>query len=523
MLKILVADAINISDLLDINSNDSFHLVEVNSENIQKEIIDADALLVRSRTQVDHRLIFQAQKMRFIGRAGVGIDNIDVVQASKSGIFISNVPGGNSISAAEHTVALMLCLARKIPQAHQSMVASQWNRSMFIGSELHGKVLGLIGFGRIGKLVSNISSALGMKIHIYDPYISSEYIKSLGYIPSSFDHLIKFSDYISLHVPLTEKTSALINKDVIKNMKSTACLVNCARGGLIHHSDLHEALLNRKIQAAALDVFEIEPPRLAHSFLQLNNLVLTPHLGASTKEANSKVASEMATIVKDYFLHNDIRNCVNVISLDSHGLKKIENLIKLSKKLGMFLKQFYPNAIITDVNFTASSKLYKKELDILSLYMLLGIFHDWKDVNLVNISFIAKDNNINVNSTASSDITDLNFLNVSLKSNCGSISVSGIVSEDCLRIVSINQFSINIPINGYLLIVFYHDHPGMIGVLGTILGQYNINIAELHIERKNVGEEAIAVFNVDSSLSDEILQEICKLKKVIQFSFVNIC
>lgn len=526
MFKVLIADAIDLDGLEPLASDHAFQLVFLkDSANIQNEIPDADALLVRSKTKVRADLLDLGKKLKFVGRAGVGVDNIDVAFASKKGIMVVNVPGGNTISASEHTFALILTLARNIPQSDASVRKKLWNREKFIGAELHGKVLGLLGFGRIGKEVAKRAIAFGMKVLAYDPFVSETHMKSFGVHSDSFENILKNSDYLSLHLPLTDQTKKIINEQTLAQMKPDCRLINCARGELIDEPALIRALQSKQIKGAALDVFSLEPPQLPELF-QLENVILTPHLGASTEEAQIKVARELAFSLKDFFEKGIVRNAVNLPAVDSETLEKSAPYLTLAEKLGRFISQIVSGGI-EGIKIEISGDFSSAVRNLLALSAIKGALATAlgaTEINWVNAIPIAKERGIKVEESALSDAEDFTTLiTVKIKTDQQVKSVSGtLLSLRNPRIVRIDDLSVDVIPEGHLLVLTNIDQPGVIGFIGTVLGESQINIAEFQVGRKRAGGEAVSILNVDSPVPKEVLKKISGFRGITNVWVVNL-
>lgn len=510
-IKILVADGIDQESLEQLNSNGLQLVFIKDQQQLLKEITDADALLVRSKTKVNAELISAGKKLRFIGRAGVGVDNIDVVSASKNGIVVTNVPGGNTISAAEHTFALILALARNIPQSHATVRGGGWSREKFTGIELQDKTLGLLGFGRIGKEVAKRAQSFEMKVMAYDPFVSEEHMKSFGIVPASLDAILSAADYISLHMPSNDQTKKMINEQTIAKMKPDCRLVNCARGELIDEEALVKALKAKKIRAAALDVFTQEPPQ-NKELLALDNVILTPHLGASTEEAQVKVAKDLASSLKDFFEKGLIRNAVNLPSVDKETLEKASPYSALSEKMGKFASQIIEGGI-QEVSIEFYGDFSAAMRNLLTLSVIKGTLSTAlgeSAINLVNAVPIAKERGIRIEESAFSNPQDFTTLiTVRIKTDKGTKSASGtILSLGRPRIVRIDDLPVDVAPEGHMLIFTNIDRPGVVGFIGTILGENNINIAGFQVGRKSAGGEAVSILNVDSPIPANLLKKI---------------
>lgn len=526
MIKVLIADGIDAEALGPLNSNGDFKLIFINdAAQLEKELSDADALLVRSKTKVTPEILEKGKKLKFVGRAGVGVDNIDVKAASKKGIVVENVPGGNTISAAEHTMALILALSRNIPQADASMRAGQWKRDKFVGTELQEKTLGLIGFGRIGKEVAKRALSFEMKVLVYDPFVSAEHIKSFGMQPATMDEIFKTADYISLHVPSTEQTKNLINEETLSKMKPEARLINCARGTLVNETSLIQALKSKKIKGAALDVFVKEPPENTELY-GIENLILTPHLGASTEEAQTKVAVELSASLRDFFKKGVVRNAVNLPSLEPEILEKTTPFMNLTEKMGQFIFQIVEGGV-TEVKIEFSGEFSAPMRNILTLSALKGILSgsmENLEVNWVNAIPIAKERGIRIEETATSEVQDFtSLITIRVKTDKQNRSVSGtVLSKGKPRIVQIDDLSVDVIPEGHLLVLTNLDQPGVVGFIGTVLGDNKINIAEFQVGRKTAGGEAVSILNIDSALSADIVKKIRNYSGITNVWVVNL-
>jgi len=496
-------------------------------EELAKIIPDYDGLLIRSEVKVTKEVLESARNLKLVVRAGTGVDNIDIPTATQKGIVAMNVPGGNTISAAEHTIALILALSRNVPQAYLSLKSGQWKREKFVGTELQGKTLGLIGLGRIGKEVAKRAQGFEMKVIAYDPFVTEEYAKTIGVELKSLDEVLAESDYISIHTPKNEQTKNLINKETIAKMKQGVRIINCARGGIVDEKALIDGLKSGHIKGAALDVFEKEPlppdsPLLDPS---LENLILTPHLGASTEEAQIKIAQESSELIIDFFTKGIIRNAVNMPSVDIETYKKIKPYLDLNEAIGSMGSQLIEGGI-QEVEITYAGEIADFNTSILTPALLKGILTPILDikVNFVNAGYIAKERGIKIKETKTKETVDYTSLvNLKLATNKEKISISGTVfSHQLPRIVSIKELDVDIQPEGYMIILENVDRPGIIGKVGTLLGENNINIARMQVGRKKVGEEAITIISIDNSVSEEILRKISKIDGITRVKFVQL-
>lgn len=491
-----------------------------------KIIKEYDGLLIRSEVKVTQEVIENAKNLKVVCRAGTGVDNVDISSATKKGIVVMNVPGGNTISACEHTIGLILAMMRNIPQADVSLKSGKWEREKFVGSELQGKVLGLIGLGRIGSEVAKRMKSFEMRIIAYDPYVSEEYAKQLGVELKSLDELLRESDIISLHIPKTETTKNLINKQTIAKMKDGVRIVNCARGGIVNEQDLYEALKSGKITSAALDVFEKEPADPSSPLFQLNNIVVTPHLGASTEEAQVKIAQEVSQMMIDFFVNGVIRNAVNIPSVDHETYEKLKPYIGLLEKLGklqgtMFTSSIkeiylqYVGPIFQQMNTYILTSAYIKSF--LSNIMDLQL-------NYVNAQVVAKERGILIKETKLPEGKEFKeYVSIHVNDGTNVNSISGVaVGDNNYRIIEINGMDSDIDPEGNIIIISNVDKPGIIGKIGTLLGENNINIAKMFVARKYIGSDAITFINVDNEVPLDVVNKISFIDGIKEAKFVKL-
>ncbi len=493
-------------------------------EELVKLIKGYNGLLIRSEVKVTKEVIESSDKLKVICRAGTGVDNIDLNAATKKGVVVLNVPGGNTISACEHTIGLILSMVRNIPQAYNSLKSGKWEREKFVGNELQGKTLGLIGLGRIGSEVAKRMKAFEMKLIAYDPYVSEEYARQLGVELKSFEDLLKEADIISLHIPKTETTKNLINKDTISKMKDGVYIVNCARGGIVNENDLYEALKLGKVQAAALDVFEKEPTTSSPLF-ELDNIVVTPHLGASTEEAQVKIAQEVASMLNDFFLHGIIRNAVNIPALDKESYEKIEPYIGLIERMGKLQSQMVSGSIKEIYIQYVGNVFQQVNTYILTSAYVKSFLSNIVDLqlNYVNALTIAKERGIVVKEVKQQEGKEfVEYIETKIGDGSSFNKISGIiVAENEYRIVEINGMYSDVEPDGNLIVVFNEDKPGVIGKIGTLLGEHNINIARMFVVRKSIGGEAMTFVNVDSGVPKEIIDKISKISGINTVKFIS--
>ena len=499
--------------------------IKITPEELKKIIKDYDALLVRSETKVTRDIIKNADKLKIIGRAGIGLDNVDLDEASKKGIIVMNSPMGNTISTAEHAFSLLLALSRNIPQADSSLKSGKWDRKKFIGVEVYGKVLGIIGLGRIGSEVAKRAVSFNMRVLAYDPFLPEEKAKALGVEPCDLKTLLKSSDYITVHTPLTEETKYIINRDSIKMMKKGARIINCARGGIINENALLEAIEKGDIAGAALDVFEKEPLPAESPLLKSERIILTPHLGASTEEAQVNVSVDIAKSVKDALLYNIIKNAVNTPSVDPEILKTMKPYLDLAEKIGLMQAQLI-DGYIKRIVVTYVGELVSFNLDAVTLSLIKGVLSPILEekINYVNAMFIAKERGINIVERKSDTIEDFaNLIHVNVETDKTKNSIMGtLFTKTEPRIVKINDFYVEAIPRGHMLVIYNNDVPGIVGHIGTVLANEDINIAGMTFGREKQGGKAITVLNVDSEVPKDVLQKIKKSKNINEVKYIKL-
>lgn len=525
--KVLVTDGLAPEGLEKMRGVGNIEVLDVgNSDpNAMKTLLaDSNILIVRSRTQVDRELLVKAEHLKVVIRAGIGLDNIDVAAATDCGVVVMNAPTGNIVTTAEHTIAMMFSVSRHIPQADASLRKGRWEKSKFQGNELRGKTLGIVGFGNIGCAVAERALTLQMKVIGFDPYVSAEAAarRNIRLVP--FDELLTGSDYVTLHVPLTPGTKWLIGKDALGKMKKTAYLIQCARGGIVDEQALLRALETKEITGAALDVFETEPLPPDHPFLKRSDVVLTPHLGASTDEAQTQVGLEVAEQVIQYIQNGVLSNAVNVPNLTREQLSVLKPYLSLSEKLGGFVGQMAPSNIKKiRVHFEGEVSHYNR--DILMRAVLKSFLTPLLSttVNFVNARTLLKERGIRVEESSEEECADYSsLLEVSVEGD-EKLSCSGtIFGKEEPRIVSIDHFSIDAIPEGCLLFSRNKDLPGVIGAMGMILGNQGINIARMHLGRDPQKGLAIALINVDSKLPPKTLDMLRKVVGMVSVSQIQL-
>ncbi len=512
--KILVADSISQRGLEELSRDDSL-AVSVKTGLSERELLEIipefSALVVRSQTKVTAGVLKAGASLRVVGRAGVGVDNVDVEAATRRGVVVLNAPGGNTVSTAEHAFSLLLCVARKIPQADASVRGKNWDRKNFEGVELYNKTLGVIGMGRIGSELARRAIAFGMRVIAYDPYLSATRARALQIeLVDELDDLLAEADFISLHTPLTPETRHLLDAVRLQKTKRGVRIINCARGGLIDETALASALQDRHVAAAALDVFEKEPLPNDSALRSAPNLILTPHLGASTAEAQESVGIEIAQSIRAALLEGTIRNAVNMPNLDARTLAIIGPHLRFGEKLGRFLSQIAPKRVDT-LNVNYSGKVNEVDTTAITRSILKGFLQlaGGTDVNEVNAPAFAESLGLKVTESrlsALGDYTDL--LELSALAEGKTVSVGGAFFGATPRIVSINSRSVEARPHGVVLVLENKDRPGMVGRIGNLLGDHGVNIATMSLSRNQAGGTALTVLNLDTAPDEALLEQI---------------
>ena len=512
--KVLIADSISPRGIDDLSRDNALEVsVQTNLSVAQLlEIIpEFSAIVVRSQTKVTADVLKAGGKLRIVGRAGVGVDNVDVETATRRGVVVLNAPGGNTVSTAEHAFSLLLCVARKIPQADASVRGKNWDRKNFEGVELYNKTLGVIGMGRIGSELARRAIAFGMRVIAYDPYLSATRARALQIeLVDELDDLLAEADFISLHTPLTPETRHILDAVRLQKTKRGVRIINCARGGLIDETALVNALQDQHVAAAALDVFEKEPLPNDSALRSAPNLILTPHLGASTAEAQESVGIEIAQSIRAALLEGTIRNAVNMPNLDAKTLAIVGPHLRFGEKLGRFLSQIAPKRVDT-LNINYSGKVNEVDTAAITRSILKGFLQlaGGIDVNEVNAPAFAQSLGLKVTESrlsALGDYTDL--LELSALAEGKTVSVGGAFFGATPRIVSINSRPVEARPHGVVLVLENTDRPGMVGRIGTLLGDHGVNIATMSLSRNQAGGTALTVLNLDTTPDEALLEEI---------------
>ena len=527
-MKVLIADSMSpkaVEILKETPGIDVDVITGLKPDELKARIKDYHGLVVRSATKATAEIIEAAENLKVIGRAGTGVDNVDTVATTKKGIVVMNTPGGNTITTAEHAVSMMMALARKIPQATASMRRGEWEKKKYEGTEITGKTLGILGVGNIGAVVASRALGLRMNVIAYDPFISEEAADKIGIALVSMDELFKKSDFISIHVPLTSETRNIVNADAFRKMKKGVKLINCARGGIVNERDLAEAIKEKIVSGAALDVFEKEPVTADNPLIQMEEVILTPHLGASTFEAQESVAIAIANQMADYLVNGTIRNAVNVPSIPAELLAALSPYISLGEKLGSFQGQILKGGI-EEVTIEYSGDVVNYDVAPITIACLKGLLDQLLDmyVNFVNAPFVAKERGIKVVEIKSSRAIDFaSSITIKVKTKEQENVVEGaLFGKKEPRIVRIDKFLLDAVPEGYLLLLQNEDKPGVIGNVGTLLAANNVNVARLHLGRSSEGGEAVSVWSVDTPIAKGLIERVLKLPHMISVNVIEL-
>lgn len=485
---------------------------KISHEELLEIIPQFDALIVRSASKITADVLERAQNLKIIGRAGVGVDNIDVQAATERGIIVINSPDGNTIAATEHTFAMMLAVSRNIPQANQIMHENGWDRKKFVGVELRNKILGVIGLGKIGAGVAKRAQSFEMNVVAYDPFVSAERAKNLGVELVNLEELIKIADFITVHMPLTNSTRNMISISQMRMMKPTVRLINCARGGIINENDLVTALNDKIIAGAAIDVFENEPLDENSPLRTLKNIILTPHLGASTVEAQIGVSVDVAKGIIDALNNKPVATAVNLPHIPSHVLEKLAPYLDLAERLGRTVIGMSKDPI-SSVQVKINGKIADLNSSLISTAVLKGILSSALDtgVNLVNANILAAERGIHLSEIKSNLARD--FANLVTVSANGNI-VTGTLFGNAGRIVEINNFRVDVDPHARILICPHINRPGVIGLVGTLLAKHNVNISGMNVGKTAIEGTSLMVLTVDNPIPQHVLAEMKTLEPI---------
>ena len=518
-MKVLIADAINEKGIENLKEVAEVVVdTSITPEELANTIHEYDGIVVRSRTKLTADIIKKADNMKIIARAGVGVDNIDLDAATEKGIMVVNSPESTSITVAEHTMGLLLTMARKLSIADKSVKDGKWEKKKFMGVELRNKTLGVIGMGRIGSQVVNRCKAFEMDAMAYDPYLPEEVAKQMGVELTDLDTVLKNADFITIHVPLTPETKHLISTEQFEIMKDTAFITNCARRGIIDEDALYDALVNNKIGGAALDVYEEEPPAEDSKLFELDNIVLTPHIAASTKEAQRDAAIIVADEIIDLFKGGTPQNVLNMPRIDNKTYKEVSPYLELCEKLGSFISQAV-NGKIKEVEIVYSGELAEIDnLEILTRTVLQGVINPFlsSPVNAVNAALVAKDRGISVTEGRRNNAKGYDSLiKVTAKSSKDKFSAEGTNLHEA-RILKVNDYWVDVIPEGHMFIAKYEDVPGSIGSIGTKLGEHQVNIGIMQVGRDEQGGRAIMILTLDKEIPQNVIKEIQELNNVYE-------
>lgn len=487
-------------------------------EELKAVIVDYDAIAIRSSTKLTAEIIEAAERLKVIGRAGIGVDNVDLDAATRKGIVVMNTPEGNTITTAEHTISMLLSMARRIPQANASVKSGKWEKKRFIGTEVFNKTLGIVGIGRIGKIVADRAQGLHMNVIAYDPFLSPEVVTKLGVEMVSLDELLARSDFITVHTPKTKETVNLIDAKAFQKMKQGVYIVNCARGGIVNEKALHDALLSGKVAGAALDVFEKEPPG-DNPLLSLEQVICTPHLGASTEEAQVNVAVAVAEQIVDFLLKGTVRNAVNVPSVSAEILPHLRPYLDLAEKLGSFSAQIVQGGV-REVHLQYTGEVAQYGVEPITAAVLKGFLTPMLsgNINFVNASVLAKARGIKVTESVTERHEDYsNLVTIKAITDKEELAVSGaLLGRRNPRLLRINNFLVEAVPEGNILFIYNEDRPGVIGNIGTTLGRNNINIGMMQFGRDRLGGMAVSLLHLDDPIGRDVLEELQRLDHIVR-------
>jgi len=494
------------------------------TDQLLQEIETAHALLVRSQTKVTREVIERGKQLKVIGRAGVGVDNIDLEAATERGIIVVNAPNGNINSAAEHTIAMLMSLARKIPQAYNSLKNGEWNRSAYVGVEVKGKTLGVIGLGRIGTEVAYRAKGQRMEVIGYDPFFTEEKAEAMGIRFGTIEEVLQEADFVTVHTPLMDETYHLIDKQALKLMKKSAYIINCARGGIVDEDALYEAIVNGEIAGAALDVFENEPIT-EHPLLTLEQVIATPHLGGSTIEAQENVAIDVSKDVVGILSGKLAKHPVNIPSLPMDVLQRIEPYFSLAEKLGSFLATL-TTEFVKEIHISYAGVLNDIETAPITRSVIKGLLrnHLGERINNINAAYIAKQRDIDIHEHKTAKSNGFtNLLTVEAKLADKTYRIAGTLSKEFgPRIVEINHYMTDVIPEGHFLFINHKDQPGAIGHVGTLLAEENINIALMQVARKEEGGDAMMILNIDKPLSEKAKEKLLDIHDVYRVTEIDL-
>jgi len=519
-MKVLVSDNLGQAGIQMLQEEDGIDVdvkTELAHEELKGIIQEYDALIIRSATKVSEDLLDAATRLKVVGRAGIGLDNVDIPAATKHGIIVMNTPGGNVITTAEHSIGMLLALSRNVPEGTASLKAGRWDKKKLQGREIFNKTLGVIGYGKIGSIVADRARGLKMKVIVYDPYVTPEQIEKAGFESVSLEDLYRRSDYITVHVPKFKETTGLLNKEAFEQMNDGVMIVNCARGGIVDEDELYAALKSGKVAGAALDVFESEPPGIC-PLIEHERLICTPHLGASTQEAQTKVAVDVAAQIIDYLKNGTILNAVNVPSVTGDLLKKLKPLLTLANHIGSLQTQLIRGPI-EEVSIEYAGDFKGLDMSPVSIAVLRGLLAPVvkDDVNFVNAQVRAKERGITVKEITSDASEEyINLITVRVTTPKVTNMVSGtLFGKNKIRIVTINNFRLELIPQGHLALIYTLNKPGAIGSFSTLLGSKKIIIDQMHLGQEETGKMSIIFLKTNVRISDAVVEKLLDLPLII--------
>lgn len=522
IMNILVAEPLAAAGIEQLQAQPGWNVIVSNPKEYAQHLPEADALLVRSAVKVTRELLAQAPKLRVIGRAGVGVDNVDLAAATEAGVLVMNTPGGNAVSVAEHTLALMLAMARSIPQASASTKSGKWEKKKFLGNELRGKTLGIVGFGSIGREVARRALPFEMRVIAYDPYVNSQTAADLGIILADLPTLYAESDYVTLHVALTSETMGMLNDDAFAKIKPGARVVNCARGELIDAEALTRALQSGRIAGAALDVFQVEPPAAGMPLLAIDSLIATPHIGGSTEEAQEIVGVRIAEQVVEYLINGVALNAVNMPPMSQEQFRAVEPYIDLAQRLGQFAA-YIATGNPASIRMTYAGHIADLNTSIVRNAGVAGVLA--RSVghrpNVVNSMQIAADRGISVGEFREAR-THADTVRIELTTDTGVTAVEGSIVLGRPRLLQVDGIYCEAHLEGFITYLRNEDVPGVIGYIGGVFGKHGVNIANFSLGRKSSGREAVAVIETDAvvpepAFTDLFENKAIKLARTVEF------
>lgn len=523
MYHVLVADKMSEDGLKPLLGHANIRCIQQKVDEVES-LTPFDALLVRSATTVTSELMDDMPNLKIIARAGVGVDNIDIAAATQRGIVVVNAPDGNTISTAEHTFAMISSLLRNIPQATQSLKSNEWKRSAFLGTELYGKTLGIVGLGRIGSEIASRAKAFRMNVCVFDPFLTKSRAEKLGIDAVELNELLKKSDIITVHTPLTKETRGLLNFDNIPTTKKGVFLINCARGGIIDEEALYHYVETGHVAGAALDVFEEEPPENS-KLLKLNNVIATPHIAASTKEAQLNVAVQVSEEVISYLEGRPVKNSINLPTLSKEVYQKLEPYYELTRVMGQLLSQCMKSPV-QSVEISYSGGITDLDTSVTTKSLLAGFLRSRVDatVNEVNAAVITKERGITYSEKYATDTNGYsNLIEAKVEGEHSDFYIQGTYIQGYgFRIVNLNGFVIDFYPHGHLIYIQHTDRPGVIGKVGKILGEHDINIATMQVGRKEAGGEAIMMLSFDAPVNEEIIKGLQSIEDIVSILTIDL-